>query len=71
MKPEGPIAGEIYDEYTDDNWSRHIWTGSKWVKMGTITGEKSVIPTGRELSEHESLRTAWENYLITRNLLGL
>ena len=68
--PANPVLGERYlDERTGD---AYIWTGSMWAMVGRLDGvKKSLEPSEEQLDMYPSLKSAWEEYLVVRKLLGL
>ena len=50
-----------------------LYDGKNWVEISPHTLYDLTIkaPTRQELEEHPSLKNAWEEYLVTRKLLGL
>lgn len=50
-----------------------LYDGKNWVEISPHTLYDLTIkaPTRQELEEYPSLRNAWEEYLVTRKLLGL
>ena len=70
--PGTRAVGELYiDKSSGKVWS---WTGTSWSTMHEHNGSmpiKNYSPSEQELAEHATLRSAWEDYLIIRKLLGL
>jgi hypothetical protein len=68
----GHAVGELYiDKSSGKVWS---WTGTSWSTMQNHNGSmpvKNYSPTEPELNKHATLKSAWEDYLIIRKLLGL
>lgn len=50
-----------------------LYDGKNWVEISTHTSYDTTIkaPTRQELEKYPSLKNAWEEYLVTRKLLGL
>lgn len=50
-----------------------LYDGKNWVEISPHTLHDLTIkaPTRQELEEYPSLKNAWEEYLVTRKLLGL
>ena len=67
-RPTNPIAGDYY--YDVNTNIGLVYTGLCWSHFSGPT-PSSLIPTEQELRKHPSLKNAWEQYLITRKLLGL
>lgn len=46
-----------------------VYTNHRWVTFSSCAGSNE--PSDDELRKHESLRNIWNEYLITRKLLGI
>jgi hypothetical protein len=69
-KPATPVIGDTY--FCSNTRTSKIWMGSSWeVISAEATLQPSLLPSNEELSEHISLKQAWEEYCVIRRLLGL
>lgn len=70
VKPVNPLTGDIY--YDTVNKQNYIWSGLAWELTGISAEDyRALAPTQKELIIHPTLKTAWEEYLVIRKLLGL
>jgi hypothetical protein len=71
--PLNPCIGDTCLDMTSG--ILYIWLGDKWSQIGhsesSITPKDLAPPTREQLKDHESLRIAWEQYLIIKKLLGV
>lgn len=63
-----PLSGMMY--FDPETSQAFLYDGSNWIVMAGRLANRSLEPTDTEL-ENESLKSAWEQYLVVRKLLGL
>ncbi len=71
-RPANPAAGDAYFDHSIR--CCYIYDGYQWATIGGIDSKESApikLPTEDELSKHPTLKSAWEDYVIIRKLLGI
>lgn len=68
--PPNPKIGEMY--YNTSMCCPMVYNGTSWHTVENLYDEKKTYgPTKGELDSHPSLKSAWDDYLTIRKLLGL
>lgn len=68
-KPLNPIEGDAY--FDVNNMQTLIYTSKRWIPIAGSARNVKLEPTHAELEKHPSLKSAWEEYIVVRKLLGL
>ena len=69
MKPINPMMGEIWTDKVSRQM--YMWDGV-WNRISTsYQSIETLIPTEAQMEKYPALKEAWEEYLITKKLVGV
>jgi len=68
-KPSVPVIGDCW--FDTSKKQGYIWQGTTWMPFTGDPGPTFIPPTKEQLEKHPALKTAWEEYVVIKRLLGV